>query len=810
MVYTSSSPTLSTGTLLKGMATGVDQPAGNRSRQEAEKNDRRRESQNPPIGTPRRSVSPHSGGYDCKFVERPSNDSLHVECPVCLFVLREPHKVTCCGYSFCQICIQCVQAAEKPCPTCYQEFTTYHNKDLKRELYVQKVFCSKRRLGCEWEGKLGKLDRHLNLQQSPEKQVKECQFSEVECTLCFQPFQRRYLQAHQSDDCLKRLFACQHCNKHEATFDEVTQSHWPVCPSFPLPCPNNCDLVLQRQELENHITEDCPLTIVDCDFRIVGCGVFLPRKDMPCHISDYLSGHMSLLQAHITTHLEENVHPCIGLIVGTLQKMVIENVHMHSQLCEAKVELQKSHDQQHELRMLHENLQKSHDQLHESHKKLSVSHDKLSESYQKIHESHAQLHDSYDHLYNAQGGMPRRAYQSEENIKLVSRHDNSQEHIAQPETAMTTHTTHLEEQEERIDAAIAQSDKMASQHKSGLNESLVQQKDELMTVLNASEEKLDKPLATTEMEFQTSLATTEAKLQVSLVTREEELQAPLPSQQTTITECNNNSKRLGQTVTEEERKQHKKEAELHNVIDKRNAELIKKMKAIENQLQVSLATQQATILAKCRYLETSAEKLQASLTMQQTKWTDENRRLRQAISEQERKQKEREDKMEKFAEEKTSELTKKIRAIENKLHTSLAAQQIRILAICSDENRQILQAIAEQERKHQQNEAAVMALNENFSYKIAASEQNIYVQQATLTLHQQTLERVTCTGKLPFYFIMNEFKGKKENDVEWYSPPFYTHTHGYRMCIKVNANGYWRGKGTHISVSAFLYSERAL
>ena len=194
-----------------------------------------------------------------------------------------------------------------------------------------------------------------------------------------------------------------------------------------------------------------------------------------------------------------------------------------------------------------------------------MSHDKLSESYQKIHESHAQLHDSYDHLYNAQGGMPRRAYQSEENIKLVSRHDNSQERIAQPETAMTTHTTHLEEQEEIIDAAIAQSDKMSSQHKSGLNESLVQQKDELMTVLNASEEKLDKPLATTEMEFQTSLATTRAKLQVSLVTREEELQAPLPSQQTTITECNNNSKSLGQTVTEEEKKKEKKEAELHNM-----------------------------------------------------------------------------------------------------------------------------------------------------------------------------------------------------------------------------------------------------
>ena len=88
--------------------------------------------------------------------------------------------------------------------------------------------------------------------------------------------------------------------------------------------------------------------------------------------------------------------------------------------------------------------------------------------------------------------------------------------------------------------------------------------------------------------------------------------------------------------------------------------------------------------------------------------------------------------------------------------------------------------------------------------QIATSEQNICDQEATLTLHQQTLERVTCTGELPFDFTMTEFKSKKKNDVVWYSPPFYTHTHGYRMCIRVDANGCGGGKGTHLSVYAYL------
>ena len=60
--------------------------------------------------------------------------------------------------------------------------------------------------------------------------------------------------------------------------------------------------------------------------------------------------------------------------------------------------------------------------------------------------------------------------------------------------------------------------------------------------------------------------------------------------------------------------------------------------------------------------------------------------------------------MEKLVDEK-SELTKKMRAIENNLQISLAAQQTTILAKCSDENRQLRQAISEQERKQQENEA---------------------------------------------------------------------------------------------------------
>ena len=328
----------------------MDPPAGKCCRLEEENYDERRDPPNPPIRRARPSVNPHDGGYDCEFVKQPASDLVQADCPVCLLVLREPHQVTCCGYSYCQSCIQKLKAGGTPCPTCTKQFDTFPDKRLKRTLYALRVYCVHRGLGCEWEGELGELDRHLNLQSRPEKLLEGCQLSEVECTLCLQPFQRCYLQAHQSDDCSKRPFACQHCNQLEATFEEVTQSHWPVCPSFPLPCPNNCDLVLQRQELEQHVRNDCPLTRVHCDFHVAGCGEYLARKDMPSHVSENIVGHMSHQQRYMSTHPGANIAECMGLMVNTIQKMAIENAYTRSQLHETKEELRQSHDQLHQLR----------------------------------------------------------------------------------------------------------------------------------------------------------------------------------------------------------------------------------------------------------------------------------------------------------------------------------------------------------------------------------------------------------------------------------------------------------------------------
>ena len=54
-------------------------------------------------------------------------------------------------------------------------------------------------------------------------------------------------------------------------------------------------------------------------------------------------------------------------------------------------------------------------------------------------------------------------------------------------------------------------------------------------------------------------------------------------------------------------------------------------------------------------------------------------------------------------------------------------------------------------------------------------------------------------GRFPIDFHVNYTIKETQ-----YLPSFYTHSHGYRMCIYVNTNGFGDGKGTHVSIFTHL------
>ena len=237
-------------------------------------------------------------GYDCEFVEPPPKQ-LQNECPICLLILREPRLVDCCGYSFCESCIGRIEVG-KPCPLCKRTFVHVANLGLKRALAGFRVYCPHRGLGCKWAGELEKVDEHVNSDPKPLYRLEGCQFAAIACVHCKEGIRRDEITDHQVKSCAQRPYTCKYCSKYGATYREVANNHWPKCKYFPLPCPNKCMLSrsgIERQHLNKHVMEECPLTVVQCQLHHAGCKVALARIDMARHMEDDSIAHITLLAA---------------------------------------------------------------------------------------------------------------------------------------------------------------------------------------------------------------------------------------------------------------------------------------------------------------------------------------------------------------------------------------------------------------------------------------------------------------------------------------------------------------------------------
>lgn len=78
--------------------------------------------------------------------------------------------------------------------------------------------------------------------------------------------------------------------------------------------------------------------------------------------------------------------------------------------------------------------------------------------------------------------------------------------------------------------------------------------------------------------------------------------------------------------------------------------------------------------------------------------------------------------------------------------------------------------------------------------------ENIKLKKEIEMLRSEKLTLHTHMQIVPVNLIMENFSSKIIDDEEWTSHPFYTHPHGYKMCLNVDPCGVEAGEGTHISV----------
>jgi hypothetical protein len=114
------------------------------------------------------------------------------------------------------------------------------DKKLERTLNDHKVYCPHQEKGCEWNGELRELPRHLNQDPKSDKLFVGCLFQEILCGLC---------QAHS---CERRL-------------------------------------------MNDHVLAWCPNRDIECEYRYAGCDVKKPQEQLESHSKEAVSCHLSLV-----------------------------------------------------------------------------------------------------------------------------------------------------------------------------------------------------------------------------------------------------------------------------------------------------------------------------------------------------------------------------------------------------------------------------------------------------------------------------------------------------------------------------------
>ena len=96
----------------------------------------------------------------------------------------------------------------------------------------------------------------------------------------------------------------------------------------------------------------------------------------------------------------------------------------------------------------------------------------------------------------------------------------------------------------------------------------------------------------------------------------------------------------------------------------------------------------------------------------------------------------------------------------------------------------------------------VLELTNNVALIEANAKMSMKLQDGTIyNVHTEWVKSLTNFTRTLRYC---DFQQHKLDNIEFYTPPFYTSSKGYKMCVCVYANGFDEAKGTHVSLFAHL------
>ena len=310
-------------------------------------------------------------GCQCEFLDT-VYDVFY--CKKCNLVARRLTATSCCGESYCHACIADICEQHKPCPECGQEdFSIYEQLKYQKRIGALRVHCGLKTRGCGWSGQLDQLDHHLDSEQG------DCQYVDVKCPLnCQQVVPKNRVEQHLSGVCTKRPYVCLHC-AFKATYADVVDKHLPECKYVPLPCPNRCGVTCDREDMEDHM-KMCRLEEMVCKFSAIGCDGRYVREDEDEYTEKNTHKHLMLIAANAVT-TKQQLQEQEQKLGEQEQKLTEQEQKLREQEQKLKVQEQKLGEQE---QKLEEQEQKLRDQERGEERKLGEQEQTLDEQKQRL------------------------------------------------------------------------------------------------------------------------------------------------------------------------------------------------------------------------------------------------------------------------------------------------------------------------------------------------------------------------------------------------------------------------------------------
>ena len=203
-------------------------------------------------------------------------------CPSCEGIVREACTSSS-GKAICYCCDIHTHTGTVPMRGKHSNPVPGPNEYIRDMVTALKCACPLICRGCKWVGTLGTCEDHLDV----------CGYVREKCKLnCQVVLSRDELNVHEKDTCINRMLVCEYCACNYIAHEY--SKHLDVCPKMKVTCELRCGIAICRENITQHVANECPEKEVECPFVKYKCVGIIKRRGLNQHLEENRTQHLEM------------------------------------------------------------------------------------------------------------------------------------------------------------------------------------------------------------------------------------------------------------------------------------------------------------------------------------------------------------------------------------------------------------------------------------------------------------------------------------------------------------------------------------